>query len=292
MEPRIAVVVITRDRCEDLLRTLAHLRALPDRPEVIVVDNGSSDGTPERVAGAFGEVRVIARERDLGAAGRTCGALATTAPYVAFCDDDSWWEAGALTAAADLLDAHPDVGLVAGRVLLPGPRLEPTCEAMAASPLAGRPGLPGPPVRGFVACGAVVRRAAYLAVGGFPPGWGVGGEEQPLAADLADRGWELVYTDALVAHHHPSGRRDPGARRAIAARNDLWFAWLRLPAPAALRATAAEVRRAGADPRAWAGIACAARRAGWALRARNAVGPRVARELATLASGPGRKYGA
>jgi GT2 family glycosyltransferase len=279
----VAVVVITRDRADDLLRTLDRLRRLPERPAVVVVDNGSGDGTPGRVAARFPEVRVLRQGVDRGAAGRTAGVLAVDAPYVAFCDDDSWWEPGSLARAAELLDANPDVGLVAAKVLLPGGRLEPTCEAMAASPLAGRPGLPGPPVRGFIACGAVVRRDAYLAVGGFEPGWGVGGEEQPLAAELADRGWELVYVDALVAQHRPSARRDPAGRRTIATRNDLWFAWLRLPTRAAATATVRELRRAGTDPRRWAGVVAAARHAPWALRARRPVGPRVARQLRRLA---------
>lgn len=281
---RVAVVVITRDRAGELLHTLAGLEALPERPEVVVVDNGSRDGTPERVAARFPGVHLLAQDRDRGAAGRTAGVLAVSAPYVAFCDDDSWWEPGSLARAADLLDAHPDVALLAARVTLPGGVVEPTCAAMAASPLRGRDGLPGPRVLGFVACGAVVRRRAYLGVGGFEPGWGVGGEEQPLAAALADRGWELCYAGELTAHHRPSARRDPAARRAGETRNDLWFAWLRRPPGAAVRATVAELRRAGSDARRWRGALAAARGLPWVLRARRVAGARVQRELAELES--------
>ncbi|MFD0853569.1 glycosyltransferase family 2 protein, partial [Actinomadura adrarensis] len=46
---RCTVVVITRDRRETLLDTLGRLRELPGKPPVIVVDNASSDGTPEAV---------------------------------------------------------------------------------------------------------------------------------------------------------------------------------------------------------------------------------------------------
>ena len=187
MEPRVAVVIITRDRPDDLARTLGRLHALPERPTVLVVDNGSRDG----VRTGFPEVVVLRQERDLGAAGRTAGVLAATAPYIAFCDDDSWWEPGSLSAAADLLDAHPDVALLAARVELAGGRLEPTCAAMARAPLTGRPGLPGPPVHGFVACGAVVRRDAYLAAGGFEPDWGVGGgsSRSPPSSSTAAGSW-------------------------------------------------------------------------------------------------------
>jgi len=280
MDERVAVVIITRDRPDDLRRTLGRLRALPERPHVIAVVNGSRGGMPA----GFGEVTVLPQERDLGAAGRTAGVLAATAPYIAFCDDDSWWEPGSLSAAADLLDAHADVALLAARVELEDGRLEPTCAEMARAPLVGRPGLPGPPVLGFVACGAVVRRDAYLAAGGFEPDWGVGGEEQPLAAKLVDRGWELVYVDRLRAQHRPSRRRDPAARLGIATRNDLWFAWRRRPAAAALRCTAAELRRAATDRHRRAGLLAALRGAPQALRSRRVTGARTERRLADLAS--------
>src|SRR5438132_253721 len=125
MDPRIGVVVATRDRCEELLRALDRLAGLPERPRVVVVDNGSTDGTPERVRAAHPEVELLAQERNLGAAARTAGVIAAGTRYVAFCDDDSWWEPGALAAAADLLDAHGDVALLAARVVLEGGRLEP-----------------------------------------------------------------------------------------------------------------------------------------------------------------------
>jgi GT2 family glycosyltransferase len=275
----ISVVVITRDRRDDLTRTLGKLAALPERPAVIVVDHGSTDGTAEMVTREHPAVTVLQPGEDAGGGGRTHGVLAASTPYVAFCDDDSWWAPGSLARAEALLDAHPDVGLLAARVLLPGGRLEPTCEAMAASPLPARPDLPGPRVLGFIACGSVVRRGAYLAAGGFPPRWGVGGEEAPFAAALADRGWQLVYVDALVAHHHPSGRRDRAGRHVTAARNDLWLAWTRRRARAAVVLTARELL--SGDGR--RGLAAAAREAGWARRARRPLGARTDREAARLA---------
>jgi GT2 family glycosyltransferase len=106
-------------------------------------------------------------------------------------------------------------------------RLDPTSAAIRRSPLTAD-GLPGPGVLGFVACGAVMRRSAYLAAGGFDARYGVGGEERRLALDLAAGGWALVYVDELVVHHHPQtggGARPGRLRRQV--RNDLWSAWLR-----------------------------------------------------------------
>jgi GT2 family glycosyltransferase len=275
------VVIATRDRREELLHTLERLAALPEAPAVIVVDNGSTDGAPAAVRAAHPGVTVIELGEDRGAAARTAGVLAATAPSVAFCDDDSWWAPGALERAGALLDAHPAVGLLAARVLLPGGRADPTCTAMEHSALGSRPGLPGPRVLGFIACGAVVRRDAYLAAGGFPPGWGVGGEELPFAAALADRGWDLVHVPALVAHHHPSSRRDPARRAAVAARNDLWSAWALRPSRDALRVTARSLLGAR-DRGRRRGLAEGVRGLGPVLATRRPVGPRVAAELNRL----------
>jgi GT2 family glycosyltransferase len=268
----LAVVVITRDRCDELLHTLTRLAALPERPRVVVVDQGSRDGSPERVRERFPGVELIALDANRGAAARTIGARAVDEPYVAFCDDDSWWEPGALARAGALLDAHPSLALVAGRVLVGHERrLDSACAEMAASPLESYEGVSGPRVLGFVACGAVVRRSAFLSAGGFSERAGIGGEEQLLAAELAAGGWQLVYRDDVVAHHHPSPVRDRDRRRAVQARNRLWFAWLRRRRRAALRITLAAGVAAARDPAVRAGVLRAVAGAGWVIAARRPV---------------------
>jgi N-acetylglucosaminyl-diphospho-decaprenol L-rhamnosyltransferase len=131
--------------------------------------------------------------------------------------------------------------------------------------------LPGPPVLGFVACGSIVRRRAYLAVGGFEPRFGFGGEEQLLALDLAAAGWQLAYVDEVVAHHHPArgsvGREN---RSATEIRNAIWAAWLRRSPRTALTQTmtvAAATVRTGQS----GALVGAARGLPWALRERRAL---------------------
>lgn len=279
----MTVVVLSRDRGSELLDTLTRLAALPERPPVVVVDNGSRDGSPARVAERFPAVEVISLAGNEGAAARTLGVRAARTDYVAFSDDDSWWQPGALQAAVDLFDAHPSVGLIGARVLVgAGERLEPTCAAMASSTLQPHPGLPGPRVLGFVACGALVRRAAYLETGGFHPRYGVGGEEALLAADLAAAGWDLVYVDSLVAHHHPSASRDRAARRRATLRNDLWSAWLRRPWPAALRRSGELVTSVRADAAACRGVAGAVAGLPWVIAERAVLPAAVERDLRRL----------
>jgi GT2 family glycosyltransferase len=265
------VVIATLDRRESLLHTLDRLRELPEQPPVVVVDNGSADGSAAAVRRRHPAVTVIEAGRNLGPAARTVGARCATTPFVAFSDDDAWWAPGALGRAAALLRTHPRLGLIAARILVePGGRLDPTCRLMERSPLPPDGVVGCPQVLGFVACGALVRRAAFLAVGGFRPWFGVGGEETLLAIDLRAAGWTLIHAPDVVAHHAP-GNGGRGARGRAERRNALWTAWLRRPLPRALAITAGTLRDSGVD--APATLAAAARGLPWIVRERRVVPP-------------------
>src|SRR3954447_23680265 len=135
-QARVTVVIATRDRRLELLRTLDRLHRLPERPPVIVVDNASSDGTAPAVGEHCPAVARGGRPDSAGAAARNAGVAGAATPYVAFSDDDSWWDPGALSRAAAALDADPRLGLIAARTLTGPARVpDPVNELMARSPL-------------------------------------------------------------------------------------------------------------------------------------------------------------
>jgi len=119
--PRLSVVIPcfnARERISELLRQLSHQTMPRDHYEIIVVDDGSTDGTPERVR----DVRdVILIEQAQGGPGlaRNVGAERARGDYVLFMDSD-------LDVAGDLLErhlefhlAHPDVAATGGSVVPP-----------------------------------------------------------------------------------------------------------------------------------------------------------------------------
>ncbi|MFG2057460.1 glycosyltransferase family 2 protein [Micromonospora sp. NPDC048930] len=279
MTTDVTIVVATRDRREQLLDLLPRHTG-----PVIVVDNGSADGTPAAVARAFPEVRVVALGRNAGAgAARNVGVALADTPFVAFADDDSYWAPGALDRAAALLRRHPRTGLLTGEVRVgPQGRRDPVSAAQARAPLGTAPGAPGPSVLGFLACAVVLRRAAYEQVGGFAERLGTYGEEALLAMDLAAAGWQLAYVPELVAHHLPAPTgRDPRARHRVEARNRVLTAALRRPA-AVVRAVVADAWR---DPAGRAGVYDAARELRWVLRHRRRLPAGVEAALTVLARG-------
>jgi GT2 family glycosyltransferase len=275
-------VIATRNRRGSLLSTLARLAALPERPSVTVVDNASEDGTSAAVRRRWPGVQLISLAENLGAYARNVGVAAVRAPYVAFCDDDSWWLPGSLDRAAGAFRRYPHLGLIAARIIVDETgEDDPTCVSMAASPLVAPRPLPGPAVLGFVGCGAVVRRSAFLEAGGFERRLHLGCEEGLLALELASRGWELSYMADVVACHAAQPRHEP-TRRRLLVRNALWIAWLRRPLPGAVRTTARSLGAAARDPRLAVGIGDALRGARWIMSRRRPVPDEVERSIRTI----------
>jgi GT2 family glycosyltransferase len=274
-DPAVTVVVATRDRRAELLRSLAR-----HPPPVIVVDNGSGDGTPDAVEAAFPAVQVVRLPDNRGAAARNVGAQRARTRYVAFADDDSYWECSSLARGAEVLDASPGTALLSARVLVgPQGRVDPISDEMARAPLGTPPGAPGPAILGFLACAVMVRREAFLAAGGFSPLLHVYGEEALLAMDLAAAGWSQSYVEQLTVRHLPStSARHPGARRRREARNRILTELLRRPLPHAVRAARAELR----DRDRRRGVLDALASLPTVLRERNLLPPTVEAQLRAL----------
>jgi GT2 family glycosyltransferase len=285
-DPRVGVVVLTYNRAEEVTRTVERLLSLPERPPIIVVDNGSTDGTSDALRPRFPTVEVIRLPENIGAAARNIGVRRCPRPSIALCDDDTWWEPGSLRRAADLLDAHRSVAIVTGRVLVgEDERIDPTCLLMARSPLPQPPGLGAPTLLGFLAGASMVRREAFLAVGGFEPRLALGGEEELLALDLARAGWTLAYLADAVIHHYPSPRRDAESRRWLLARNSLWVAWLRRPFLTAMSTTLATARRGVRDRDVRRGLTAAFHGLPWIARQRQVIPSEIERRLRLLEAG-------
>ncbi|MES9544174.1 glycosyltransferase [Actinomadura sp. NPDC000600] len=292
---RFTVVVITRDRRRSLLAALAAARALTERAPVIVVDNASRDGTADAVAEEFPEVTLIRSPRNLGAVARNLAADHVRTPYAAFWDDDIRWDPDAPSTAAGLLDAHPRLAVVTGRILVePGGREDPIVPELRHSPVPGPPWLPGPALGSFLAGASMVRLEAFREAGGFSPRLWLGGEEELLSADLMALGWQLCFAEDVVVRHEPSPVREAHLRRRHGIRNTLWFTWLRRPLPVALRRTAVLLRTLPRDRVTAAALAEAAAGLAWVARERRTlprdVEDRLRRLEASQRASKARRY--
>ena len=219
---------------------------------MIVVDNASTDGTADAVRRHHPRIRLLCPGRNLGAVGRNLAVREVRTPYVAFCDDDSWWSPGTLSGAADLLDRYPALATVTARILVePGGAEDPITGELRNSPVPAPRWLPGPALGSFLAAATVLR------------------------AEMAANGCWLTYADHLTIHHQPSEARDATLRRAHGIRNTLWFTWLRRPAGPALRRTLHLARTVPRDTVSLRAFAEAAAAWPWVMRERRMLPPEI-----------------
>ncbi len=125
--PDLSIVIVAwnvRDLVLDCLASIADAR-LSLRYEVILVDNGSADGSVAAVARQFPDVQVIALPRNVGfAAGNNQGIWKAAGRHMVLLNSDTIVLPGGLERCVAWLDAHPDVGVVGPQLLNPDRTLQ------------------------------------------------------------------------------------------------------------------------------------------------------------------------
>jgi GT2 family glycosyltransferase len=118
--PDISVVIVsynTRELLRECLGTVAR-EAEGTSHEIIVVDNASSDGSPDMVLNDFRQVNLIRSNINLGFAGANNRGFAQAhGRYVVLLNSDAFLRPGALRLSLRHMDAHPEVGLGGGRLV-------------------------------------------------------------------------------------------------------------------------------------------------------------------------------
>lgn len=286
LRERLTVVLLTYNCAHRIAGVVQHLLALD--VDIIAVDNASGDGTAA-VLRTFAGVDVLELTRNIGAAGRNAGAARVRTPYIAFCDDDGWYERDGLGQACDFFDAHPQLGLINARILVRAEqRLDPISIEMADSPIPERVGLPGAVLLSFMAGAAIVRVSAYREAGGYDERFFMGGEEETLAFPLAKLGWQMRYIPEVTMHHYPS-LANATTLRAYGMRNTLVNAWLHRPLRSALRWTVFTLADTPKNRDYARGVALTLRAVGWILRERAPMDAALDADVALLDA---RRYAA
>ena len=228
------------DLTRQCLTSLASLTTMPDY-EVIVVDNASTDGTAEFLAGLGGDVQVIRNPENYGfAIACNQGAGAAHGEFLVFLNNDTIPTEGWLTALVDEVERHPDVAVVGSKLLYEDGTIQHAGVAFsritftpyhiyrkfpADSPMVNR--------RREFQCvtGAcmLVRRDVFEQAGRFDEGFKNGFEDVDLCLKIRERGWHIVYRPDSVVYHLESqtpGRKThdaDNARRLLERWSQKWW---------------------------------------------------------------------
>ncbi|HET9732182.1 MAG TPA: glycosyltransferase family 2 protein [Acidimicrobiales bacterium] len=192
----------------------------PGTYELVLVDNGSTDGTGALLGTLGPDSRIIRNPTNLGFA-KACnqGAAVATGRHLVFLNNDTEPHPGWLEPLVQILDSEPDVGIVGAKLLFPDGLVQHAGVWMVTNerwdsldgyhrlyrtvpddPLVNeRADLPA--VTG--ACMAV-RREAFTAAGGFDEAYWNGNEDVELCLRARAAGYRVVYDPRSTLTHHES----------------------------------------------------------------------------------------
>lgn len=249
MAPDISVVIVSYKVPELLRACLASIQreAVGCTYEVVVVENGSGDGSAALVRDEFPAVRLLALDENVGfAAGCNLGAHAAEGEYVLMLNPDTELVGDTLTALLRYARAHPRAGLVGGRTLSPQGELDPgscwgaqslwslVCFAAGLSSvfhgsrlfdpesLGGWPRDSERQVDIVTGCLCLVPRAVWEQLGGFDESFFMYGEDADLGTRARKLGYQPAITpEAVILHHvgassHSVDKREMNLRCRVA----------------------------------------------------------------------------
>lgn len=122
----LSIVILTCNQRDLTLKCLASLEGvMSERCELIVVDNGSVDGSAEAIRRLYPGVRLLVHSCNLGvSAGRNSGLREARGEYLMILDNDTIATPSAILGLMDYLKGHRDVGLVAPLLRSPEGRIQ------------------------------------------------------------------------------------------------------------------------------------------------------------------------
>lgn len=241
--PLLSVAIVNYNGGALLLRTL---RSLYDTTagldlETFVVDNGSTDDSLESVRREFPSVQIIENGANLGFAAANNRALRQArGRYLLLLNPDVELRPGAVQTTLDYLEAHPDVGIVGPRVLLPDGRLDKPCRRSFKTPAiyfyktVGLSALfPHSPrfnryymgylpedqlteVDAVIGAFLMIRRECMEQIGLLDERFFIYCEDEDWCFRAKKAGWKVVYNpQAVVVHHKGSSTRRRRLRMVI-----------------------------------------------------------------------------
>jgi GT2 family glycosyltransferase len=219
-----AIVITTHNRREELRRALTSAVRQTGDHEILVFDDGSSDGTAEMVREEFPGVRVHREPAAVGLiVARNRAARLVDAPVIVSIDDDA--EFGAPDTVEQTLrdlDA-PGIGAVAI------PHLDVNKDGRQAPQAPDRQAVWVTSV--FVGTAHALRRDVFQALGGYRGDFVRQGEELDFCLRMLDAGWWVrLGRAARPILHHESPKRDLEKIDFYGRRNEILHIWLNAPA--------------------------------------------------------------
>ena len=226
ISPSATVVITTKNRCDDLCRAVDSVLSQDVPVELLVIDDGSSDGTSDLLRRVYPEVRVERRGRSAGLIiRRNEGACHAASRVIISIDDDAEFSTPSVVRETlGDFDASPRVGAVA----IPCVDVNRSPDVRQPYPEDGRVYAAAE----YIGTAHAVRRDLFLALGGYREELVHQGEERDFCIRLLAAGYLVRLGTSDIIRHFESPRRDTRRMDYYGRRNDVLFACHNTPAAA------------------------------------------------------------
>ncbi len=220
--PTASVVIATRNRCKELRIALHSALLQSSHPEVIVIDDGSDDGTAEMVRTAFPLVKLVCHDRPTGyIVARNEGAKIAQGSIIFSIDDDAAFSTTDVVSQTIQEFATDKIGAVAIPYIdvnRDGIERQRTPDSKCIL-VADR----------YIGTAHAIRRQIFLGIGGYREQFFHQGEESDFCIRMLDAGYFVRLGNSDRIDHFESPKRDTKRMDLYGRRNDILFVFLNVP---------------------------------------------------------------
>lgn len=224
MPPSATVVIVSKNRRDELRAAIRSALGQDATPEVIVIDDGSSDGTAAMVQAEFPSVRFTRHEQSRGlVVRRNEGARLASGPIVFSLDDDAIFSTPSIVGQTIREFDSERIGAVAMPYIdvNTDPRIRQRAPETSAAYVVGR----------YIGTAHAVRRDVFERANGYREDLIHQGEEGDFCIRMLDGGHLVRLGSADPIHHFESPKRDLTRMDYYGARNAIRFGWQNVPQP-------------------------------------------------------------
>ncbi len=224
MSNKCTILISTKNRKDDLRAALQSAFAQTTECEVLVIDDGSTDGTSDMVKTEFPKARLVIEEHSKGyIVQRNRGAELATGDIVFSIDDDAIFPSPKTVSQTLAEFSHPRIGAVA--IPFINIKQDDIVRQIAPSDVdifvTSR----------YIGTAHAIKRELFLKLGGYRPVLFHQGEEEDYCIRLLDQGYVVRLGMADPIHHFESPIRDRTRLHIYGPRNKVLFGWQNVPIP-------------------------------------------------------------
>ncbi len=225
---KFSVIIITRNRLKDLINTInAYQSQTWEKKEIIIVDNGSNDGTKEYIPIHFPEIKYLWLPDNFDIRSINIGIELSKGDIIWRTDDDSNPEdINAFKNVAEIFEKNPDIDIICTEDI----EVRSNYQIWEWYPLkVDKENIPekGYPSNVFPGTGAAIRRKVYDKIGGF---WEFGFEELDFCTRAIINGFNVRYFPNIrTLHYASSGNRNQAQRWVKISKQLIRYQWKYFP---------------------------------------------------------------